>query len=43
MWWIIGAITLFAVILVFAACKVSGDASREEESRNTKIEKGVKQ
>ena len=42
MWWIIGAITLFTVLLVFAACKVSGDASREEESRSANSEKGVR-
>ena len=33
MWWIIGALCLFAVIVCFGACKVSGECSREEEER----------
>ena len=40
MWWIFGIIAGFAVLVVASACKVSGDASREEEAENAKIEKG---
>lgn len=31
MWWIIGAIVIFSVLLAMALCKVSGDCSRKEE------------
>ena len=37
---ILGLFAVFAVLVVIGACRVSGDASRQEEAENAKIEKG---
>ena len=33
MWWIIGAVAIFSVLLAVSLCRVSGDCSRDEEAR----------
>ena len=35
MWWIVGLFAVFAVLVVLGACRVSGDASRQEEGRDS--------